>query len=241
MERFFALIVEPDIDARMRLKQTASVLHSFQNLYHVNSLREARNYVELAPQNIDILFVSKRIPHDEMREFFNFCRDKGRAKTAANIVLFQSMTEGSNLISSILELGADGILCEPFSVDQLSEISELAIGVRREKSEVLEKKMLTMLFEDFVKQIDLIACLRSSGCEPGHSAKVLRELGETLSTLPERTKTLFNEICVLKFPEILPPPDELNPNMYGGASERVKKMMSKKNKKKTTHSTGETS
>lgn len=227
-ERFFALIVEPDIDARMRLKQSTTALHCFENLHHVNSLREAQSFVEIAPQRIDILFVSKRIPPEDMRLFFTSCREKGKARTAAYVVLFQSVTEGANLIKSILELGADGILCEPYSVDQLSEISELAIKVRKEKSDILEKKMLTLLYEDFVKQIDLIACLRAAKCEPGFSAKVLKDLGETLKRLPESTKKNFIEVCLEKFPEAPIPPEALTPKTYGGASERVKRMMAKK-------------
>lgn len=228
MEKFNALIIEPDIDARMRIKQATMAVHKFGHLQSVNSITEAISQVEYLDSPVDIIFVSKRISHDKMQGFFQFTRASKKTEDAANVVLFQSQEEGNALIKTILELGADGILCEPYSVDQLSEITELATFIKRERSQERERGAIVLLVDDIAKQFDLVSLLSATGGELGQSKRALLELSRIAHGLSESGKEYYYEKLIDKFSNLPPPPKAFQASSYNGASERVKKLLLKK-------------
>jgi len=228
LEKFNALIIEPDIDARMRIKQATLAVPKFGHLQSVNSISDAISQVEYLDNSVDIIFVSKRIPHEKMQGFFQFARASKKTEDAANVVLFQSQDEGNALIKTILELGADGILCEPYSVDQLSEIAELATFIKRERAKERERGAISLLIDDLAKQVDLVSVLSATGGELGQSRRVLLDLSRIAQGLSESGKEFYFERIIEKFSNLPPPPKAFQASSYNGASERVKRLLSKK-------------
>lgn len=228
MEKFHALIIEPDIDARMRIKQATTAAPKFGHIHSANSISDAMTQIEYLEDPVDIIFVSKRVPFDKMQSFFQFSRASKRTEDAAHVVLFQSQEEGNALIKTILELGADGILCEPYSVDQLSEITELATFIKRERAKERERGAISILIDDLARQIDLVSVLKATGGEPGQSRKALLELSRLAKGLSEEGKEFYFEKLVDKFSALPAPPKAFQASFYSGASERVKKLLSKK-------------
>ena len=124
-------------------------------------------------------------------------------------------------------MGADGFLFEPYSVDQLVEITDLAAKVKAERSLAREQAALGFLLNDVMQQIDLIAYLRSAGYDVGRGMRRFKQMCTVFGTLEGESLDLYYNLAVDKFIEA-PFPKKMYQANYKGASKRVKEKMEKK-------------
>jgi len=227
MKKFNALIVDNDMASRMRLKQTASSVVEFGAVTLLSTPAEAISALTLSTP-IDVVFVSWRLGPDVIRPFIQKAKETSQGQDAAYISVMKSASEGNASVAQVMMDGADGILCEPFSVDQLVEITRLSTKVRGERYESRERAALSLLIPDILKQLDLVAHIKSAGLAPETSLKVLRELCQRVKDRDERSHVIYYQIALNAFENAPVPHFEAKTKNYGGVSSRVKKRMEQK-------------
>lgn len=227
MKKFNALIVDNDMASRMRLKQTASSVVEFGTVTLLSTPAEAISALTLSTP-IDVVFVSWRLGPDIIRPFIQKAKETVQGQDAAYISVMKSASEGNASVAQVMMDGADGILCEPFSVDQLVEITRLSTKVRGERYESRERAALSLLIPDILKQLDLVAHIKASGLAPETSLKVFRELCQRVKERDERSHTIYYQIALNAFENAPVPHFETKTKNYGGVSSRVKKRMEQK-------------
>jgi DNA-binding NarL/FixJ family response regulator len=227
MKKFNALIVDNDITSRMRLKQATSSVVEFGTVTLLNTPAEALSALSLSTP-IDVVFVSWRLGSDVIRPFIQKAKETVQGQDAAYIAVMKSAAEGNASVAQVMMDGADGILCEPFSVDQLVEITRLSTKVKGERFEARERAALSLLIPDIIKQLDLVAHIKSSGLAPETSLKVFRELCQKVKERDQRSHSIYYELALTAFENAPVPHFEVKTKTYVGVSSRVKRRMEQK-------------
>lgn len=225
--KFNCIIVDPDMTGRMRLKQATSPVNEFGMVTPFGSINEANAYLA-QDKPTDVVFLSGRLPQEHLSPFIQSAKLLKSGQDAAYVIVTKSANDGAKGIAEIMMLGGDGMLCEPYSVDSLLEITLLSARVRKERSDQREKVALGIIVKDIIGQLDLVCCLKANNCEPGLSIKKLKDLGAMVQAMsPESQKTYF-EVMTQAFIDAPLPPKALGVKKYGGVSSRIKKKMDQK-------------
>ena len=176
LQSFNALIVDPNVETRMRLKTATTAVNSLKKIQLVNKTSEGISRLTESEFNWDLVFVSANIPRDEIAEFIKTAKETKIGGLCAYVLVMATKEQDSASIAENILLGGDGFLFEPYSIDALIEITDLATRVRHERLAAREKGAIALMIPDLIAQVDLIAYLRSSGAEPGQSFKKFREM-----------------------------------------------------------------
>ena len=228
METFDALVIDSDLDARMRLKQAMSSVAAFKSGAQYGKLNEALMRLESSPVPIGVIFISFRFDTEETMKFISKAREITSSQDAAFIHVKRSEDQQSTAVAASVLNGADGLLFEPFSVDQLVEITILASRVKKERSTAREEGALKFLLTDVLGQIDQLAFLKSCDYETGPTLKKLKDSCAVFHTLTPESKLIYLNIVSDVFETAPLPKVEFQKKKYGGVSSRVAKRMEKK-------------
>ena len=221
MKKLKGLIFDPDQKSRMRLKTSTTSVEYFESVIPCGSERETLSWVD-RQDRVDLIFISEKIDPDIIERFINRVKDSAKGIECIFVVVKASPTGGIP-ISEALCRGADGILCEPFSVDNLVEVVELAERIGREREEVRAKISMTLLVTDIINQIDAAAYLSANGCRPRTLFKSLQNLARRVREIPNERIDIYFDI-VFKLVSSAPPMSEqLATKIYRGASDRVRR------------------
>jgi DNA-binding NtrC family response regulator len=225
--KYDAILVDPDLNSRMRLKQATTAVTQFGAVQQVGTLQEATAKIQSSRQ-CDVIFLSYRFQPGEISEFIKKAKETKEGQDAAYVLVMKSNSgDGATIAQNVLG-GADGMLFEPYSVDYLYEITNLAAKVRKERSGTREKAALQMLANDMVSQVDQLAYLKSCEMETVRQFKKLAESCAFVKGLsPESLQTYF-DMVVNAFENAPLPTNVSKYKKYGGVSNRIKKRMEKK-------------
>lgn len=224
--KYNALIIDTDIDRRMRLKTATSSVVQFKKVLLSNKLDDAREKIN-GSDIWDVFFLNYSLEQGEIAKFIKEAKEKKAGQDAAFILVLPAKDQESSTVASNVMIGADGFLFEPYSVDQLVEITDLAARVKAERSAEREKAALGFLLNDIMSQIDMIAYLKSVGYDVGRGIKRFRQMCEVFQALEGDSLKSYFEIAIEKF-ENAPFPEKIYQKNYKGASKRVKEKMEKK-------------
>ncbi len=227
MVKYDALIVDSDLDRRMRLKQAANSVVQFSKLQLVNHLEEAENRIKASEKSIDVIFLNFSFGQEEIARFIKMAKEEKQSQDAAFVLVLGGKDQDSSVVAQNVMIGADGVLFEPYSVDSLVEITELAARVKSERSAGREKAAMVFLLNDIMQQIDLIAFLKSAGYDVGRGIKRFKQMCGVLANLEGDSKSIYYDVAVEKFSNA-PFPEKLAQKNYKGASKRVRERMEKK-------------
>ena len=225
-QKYDTLIIDPDMDTRMRLKTATSSVIQFGKVQLLNSLEDAKSSLDVG-RLWDCIFVSYRFEKDEVSAFIKEAKEQKAGEDAAYILILQTQEQSSTVVAESVMIGADGFLFEPFSVDQLVEITELAARVKLERSQEREAAALAFLLRDVMHQIDLIAYLKSVGYDVGRGMKRFKQLCTVFQALEGESLAIYYDLAVSTFSEA-PFPKQIYQKSYSGASKRVRERMEKK-------------
>jgi response regulator RpfG family c-di-GMP phosphodiesterase len=228
MESYDALVIEPDLDSRMRLKAAMTSVPAFKQNFQVGKFKEAQSKIDTSSKPIDVIFISYRYDPEEMGEFIKYAKGVSATQDAAFILIKKSQDQQSTSVASSVLAGADGLLFEPFSVDQLVEITRIAAKVKKERSSAREEAALKFLLVDVINQIDQVAYLKACDYETGPSMKKLKEMCTVFSTLSPESLEIYKKLAVDTFENAPVPKMVFQRKKYVGASSRVQKRMEKK-------------
>ena len=228
LTKYNALIVDPDLDNRMRLKQVTASVPMFGLVRQCGALFEGTAHIESDTSFVSVIFVSDRYPEADIASFIQKCKQTKQSQDAAFVMVQRTAKEGSVAVAAQMAIGADGFLVEPYSVNSLVEITNLANRVRGERGESRAKIAATMLVNDMMQQIDLVSFLKSCGYEVGKSMAKLREMGQMLKDVGDEYESICQEVVVRIFSDAPPPKKLFQVKKYGGVSDRVRKRMEAK-------------
>lgn len=212
------LIVEPNLASKMRLKQALLALPRFSTASPMNSLRDALDALRAETGHCDLIFIAQAIPADEIASFIKTAKEIPSAQDAAFVTLSKS-TQGTDMAAAML-IGFDGMLSEPYSVDSLNDICELALRVKGERGEAREKAALSLMIADVVKQLDAVAVLKACGYESLRGMEKLRDACATFKNLSPAASKVYEDLAEKIFGDAAPakPPEK----RYVGVSKRIK-------------------
>ena len=221
MRQFKGIIFDPDLNSRTRLKSATIPVSYFDTVYHCGTERETLTWIDRQDQ-IDIIFISERIDPDTIERFIDKVKDSAKGIECI-FILVKVSPSGGLPVSEALSRGIDGILCEPFSVDNLTEVVELAERIGHEREEVRAKISMTLLVTDMVNQIDAAAYLVRNGCNPRALFKSLKNLSDRACEIPDERLEVYFDIVFRLVSSTAPMNKELATKIYRGASERVRR------------------
>lgn len=225
--RYNALIIDPDLDTRMRLKAATTSVVEFGKVHLITSISETSRKLEAGGEAVDVMFLSYRFERADIAAFIKSAKETKTAQDAAYVLVLQTKEQDSQTVAENVMIGADGLLFEPYSVDQLVEITALAARVKKERSDAREAAALKFLLKDVMHQIDLIAYLKSVGYDVGRGIRRFKQMCEVFRTLEGNSKEVYYNLAVDMFSEA-PFPKKIYQKTYKGASSRVKKKMEQK-------------
>ncbi|MCB0332193.1 MAG: hypothetical protein KDD55_01770 [Bdellovibrionales bacterium] len=226
MVKYDALIVDPDLDRRMRLKSATTSVVQFSKVNLVSSLDDALGAFSTG-RKCDVAFITSQFSQENITKFIKEAKDHQASQDAAFILVLQTKDQESSTVASNVMIGADGFLFEPYSVDQLVEITELAAKVKAERCLNREEAALRFLMNDIIQQVDMISYLKSVGYDVGRGIRRFKQMCNVLKSLEGESLDLYFRIAVDTF-EAAPFPKKLHQDNYKGASKRVKERMEKK-------------
>ncbi len=147
-----ALIINPDLDSRIRLKQALNFVPEFKIVKMVSTLTEALQRLR-AGESFGSVFVSTLFGHEVAREFIGQSKESAGGRESAYIL---TLSGGAKSIEVAADLshGADGFLVEPFSVDALQKIYRLAVRVKKQFILARQKESLRLLMQEAADCID---------------------------------------------------------------------------------------
>ena len=158
--KFSAWVVDNDMEARMRLKQATNSVPTFGNVKLIGTMEEASRGLTNS-NHVDVVFVARRFGQEEITNFVKACKETQGGRDSAYVLVLKTDDQDSNTVAQNVLIGADGFLLEPYSVDNLVEITELAARVKQERSLEREQAALKFLVEDVIKQVDRVAFIKS--------------------------------------------------------------------------------
>ena len=219
--KFDAVIVDPDLDTRMRLKQCTAAVHQFGKVAQAGALRDAVS--KLSSDATDVCFISYRFDQSEVTKFISDGKASKGGQDTAYVLVLKSADQSSSTVATNVLAGFDGFLFEPYSVDQLLELTSLADKVRKERGTQREEVAMKFLLSDIINQVDQIAFLKASGIDMGLSIRKLKELCSVLRNLEPASRETYLRVAIDTFENAPIPKKIFQRKIYGGASSRLKK------------------
>ena len=227
MAKFNCLIVDPDMPGRMRLKQATTPISEFGLVTPVGGVNEASAFLN-GEKVTDVVFLSARLPQEQISPFIQTAKQTKGGQDAAYVIVKKNQGDGATSIAEIMMIGGDGMLCEPYSVDSLLEITLLSARVRKERAGEREKIAISIMVKDLIGQLDLVCCLKANNCEPGLSIRKLKDVASMIHALEGESQKTYFEVMQQMFIDAPLPPKALGVKKYGGASNRIKRRMDQK-------------
>lgn len=211
----------------MRLKSATSSVTQFGTISLCATIRDAAGKLG-GSERIDVIFISFKIDRNDLIQFIKDAKATKCAEDAAYVLVLGGQNQDATTVATTVMLGGDGFLFEPYSVDQLVEITNLAAKVRKERADTREKMAISMIVQDLMKQIDLLAYLRALGYESGSSTKKFKEKCQFVTSLSPENLAIYYDLAIQLFSDAPLPSKALKPENYKGVSSRVKKKMAEK-------------
>lgn len=223
---FTALVIHPEVDARMRFKSAATALTCFNGLSLVSSLEEGRSKLE-REKNIELIYLSSRYDQSVSSEFIRYGKS-GPSKAAGYVLMVNGNQIKSQSMASYLMDGIDGVLPEPFSPESLLKSTERVSSVVHSRKKRLA---LEMFAHHAVESVDKLSEGLRRGTSAPLSLKSLQDAHRVLSEIDEDEFDYYVSHLISAFgsakPFVPEPVHQANAD-YQGTSDRVRRMILKK-------------
>lgn len=216
--RLSGLVIESTLASKMRLKEALGSLPRFSSVTPLSSLKEAGEIVRSGEQNHDLLFISQAFPNEEVAAFIKTAKELPGTQDAAFVLLLKSSKEAD--MAGAMLIGFDGMLAEPYSVDSLNAICELALKVKVERGIAREQAVLTFMISEVCKQLDNVAVLKACGYESSRGMDKLKQACLNFKHLSAEAAKSYENVAEKVFGSA--PPAKLPEKRYTGVSKRIK-------------------
>lgn len=198
------LNVDADVDARARLKQMILAHEPNVKIVVATRLAEAVTRVESGGE-FDLMIVSSAFGMDTLRPFIEKIKCFSGARDMVIVAILRGRHADTTTVVQNLLSGIHGCLCEPFSVDNLSELivqAKTSRGIREQRKRLLA---VEFILNDAVKYLDEIAKRQAQGESFRYMLKSLKKLCAPLPGLGKEVEADFAEAAVKRFTAIRAP------------------------------------
>ncbi len=231
MEKLSLLTIDSDTPRRLKIKAVTSTLHSFGAFNQAISLEEALSKLQTM-DSADTIFIAEKFAQEDVMRFIKSAKELKSSLDAAFILVVSPRENLSQEIARFLVGGVDGVLCEPYSVDQFNEIVNIATRVRKERSAAREAGAIRFLLSQISEQISILAQLKAHGVSSLRENRKLVEMCQVFKSIDEAKRLQYHAIAMDIFEKaVIPKPVKVGP-AYAGTSSRVRKKMEEKVLKK---------
>ena len=221
-----AVVVDPQPDCRMRLKNVIISVPEFRSVHIFDKLSTALEVLDGQEIGCDIIFLSERFGEEELAQFRKSAEETLQGACCAYVLLLEPQHQVATRLASSLQQGMDAVLFEPYSVDGVAEIVPVARQVQRERVKVQGKAAMLFLVRDCLYNINnIIECLKTDR-NPVISLKRFQEVAAELKKLEGEALDNYFEVLMEECEKIPPPPRTTIPE-YSGASTRVREKINR--------------
>lgn len=226
--RFNALIIDPDLESRSRLKSAChheqqSGEPSFRGVYATGQLSNALLSLQEG-RDLDVLFLSHRFSKEESNKFIEDAKQTTVGEDCAYIMVLKPIEQDVTTVASDMLSGSDGFLCEPFSVNDISVIVKIAEKVKRENAINRLRAASGLILNSVIEEIDNRALELKLKGETTRYTKQIRDAFRIFKNLEDVEREAFYLVMISRFEQV-PVPADLG---YKGASKRVKGQLKSK-------------
>lgn len=222
-----AMAVDTEPENRMRIKQAAGAVAKFQEVTLARDLLKAKSLIT-GEKTYDIFFLAERFPEEALQGFIKEAKGIPQSQDAAFILLTRPSADAGVKAARNLLAGFDGFLMEPYSVDVVLEITELAERVKLERREAREKVVINVLLKELMEHIDRIAYIKSCRVNISTVLERLKEKNQAFSSLDEESLVIYFQVAMELFLSEDPGAFLKDRKNYQGTSERIKVKMAEK-------------
>lgn len=225
LQTYETLVIDSNNASRNRLKQAALAVINIKTvqLASANPLDKALSGLG-GSGRYDVIFISAAYPQDEIARFIPAAKKTTKGEDSAYILVLKGDNQDQSVIASTLMIGADGIICEPYSVERLNEITLLAAKIRRERVESRQKAAISLLMTTLVKEYDRITLFLIQDVDKERILNKFSRNCQPLNQFIENSLELYYQ-CALELFSRTEAPIVTN---YTGASKRLKEKMDRK-------------
>lgn len=216
--RFDALIVDKELSSRMNLRQTTAALPDFHHISMANSISSALDTLKM-DQNCDIIIFKPNFSEKENADFIQRCKTTKNGNGCALILVLKPNQQNVGGIAKNFANGADGFLPEPYSVENLHSVFEIAGKLKKQKLEQRAKLAMEIVLKEATEIFDSVA-YTSGGELDSAKRREFQKVGSNLRELAQTDFTSYEAMLISRFENIAPPP--VTDPKYSGASERIR-------------------
>lgn len=204
MQTQTALVLDKDSDSRMKLKSATSAVSSFGVVqlcaHSVDALRILGERNEW-----DIILISAKLETGRITEFITQAKLTPGGRDAAYILVISASDQNSSAIATNILAGADSFLCEPYSVDSLQEISNLAATVKQQRIRERQEGAIRILVNDVIRTLDAISLCLYLGQPPGLQMRDFKDIGSAIQGLSDDWKPVYYTELISRTEKLAPP------------------------------------
>jgi CheY-like chemotaxis protein len=211
--QFEVLIVDPDPESRMRLRQATAVCGEFASVKLESSLLEALKMMR-DRMTCNIVFISQTFESNESREFVKMARETPYGQYAAYIMVLNGSQQSRSGVASNVSGGVDGFLFQPFSVEALRETTAIAAEVRAKATAARKIASRKLLANAIVPQVEKLFGQELIGTPSPQQKYELKSVVRSLLGAYDNEHEFFDAVADL-FISVPPPKppseDDLSP------------------------------
>lgn len=218
------LIVDPDLERRMRLKHAGTEIYDFGKISQCGGLRDAAAKIS-EDERVDLVFLSQEFDTSDLAAFIREAKSSSRASSAAFILVAKAAKQAAVHAASGLGADADGFLYEPYSVNALKAMIAIAEKVKLERDGAKKKAALGLLIRSVLDAIDEVAyndaCGRPSLLQRSRLKAAVSNLQGMQADCDDiYFSALFDVLDRMPPPRVVPKAQK-----YDGVSARVKQRL----------------
>lgn len=227
MRTITGLIVDSNEERRIRLKGAAQLVTEFSKVTVAPTLRDANEYIATAQAPWDVVFLSNEMNEDAISRFIQSSKKSTAGCNSAYVLILNTEKRTSSDVFTHMRTGIDGLLYEPYSVEQLTDIIELSATVKQRTSEEKESAAVHILLQDLIGHLDRMVLLKKLGYDIEKGVRRFATLCHNLTTISAHEMESYHETAIKIFEEA-PSPKTLENSLYKGPSQRVREQQERR-------------
>jgi hypothetical protein len=197
-----ALVIEADSEKRSRCSQAARANNSFKKISAIAHPREFEARVAEG-QVFDVVFIGCSIRQELVGEVVRVA--KGHSEDCACILVANGHEQDASSLASTMIGGIDGFLYEPFSVDGLAQVAQVAQELKRVNRERRIKASIKLIVAEMLNSLDDMSAGKAAGRPTPNSSGALIRMAETVQQLgPDALPFYYDELVDRSMERMVP-------------------------------------
>lgn len=226
MDKLSALIWDSSLERRNSLKLLLKNTERYAGLANCSTSREV--ITKLEEERWDVVLLPSTLDLEKIAEFVS---DLKQVENGDLAVLIASVAPDDQNPSSIAlrhTAGVHSCLMEPYSVDDVVEVTAKAFSLREKLQEDRNIRAVNTMLEEAMKYLDLISTKMKVDIDPGAARRSLKQTAKAIQTLRGDLRDIYLNLAVQKFIEA-PIPDFIpGVENYNGTSPALSRRAEKR-------------